>query len=70
MEVNSAHHQAVKRLGSGLRAVQWAEDGVVEALVHRRYPILALQWHPERLEGSGERVFRAFLGGLKKVKIF
>ena len=70
MEVNSAHHQAVNRLGSGLRAVQWAEDGVVEALVHRCYPILALQWHPERLEGSGERVFRAFLGGLKKVKIF
>lgn len=61
--VNSAHHQAADRLGSGLRAVQWAEDGVVEALVHRRLPVWAVQWHPERLEGSpaGRILFRAFL---------
>ena len=32
--VNSAHHQAADRLGSGFRAVQWAPDGVVEAAVH------------------------------------
>ena len=47
--VNSAHHQAADRLGSGLRAVQWAEDGVVEALCHRRLPVWAVQWHPEEL---------------------
>ena len=57
-------------MGSGLAAVQWAEDGIVEAVVHRRYPILALQWHPERLGGAGERLFRAFLDGVKAVKIF
>ena len=70
MEVNSAHHQAADRLGKGLTAVQWATDGVIEAVVHERYPILALQWHPERLDGAGERLFRAFLGGVKTVKIF
>lgn len=60
--VNSAHHQAVERLGNGLQAVQWAEDGVVEALCHRTLPVWAVQWHPERLEGSlGEHLFRAFL---------
>lgn len=61
--VNSAHHQAADRLGSGLRAVQWAEDGVVEALCHRNLPVWAVQWHPERLEasGAGRRLFGAFL---------
>src|SRR3954454_17110885 len=29
--VNSFHHQAVDRLGAGLRAVAWAPDGTVEA---------------------------------------
>lgn len=61
--VNSAHHQAADRLGSGLRAVQWAEDGVVEALCHRSLPVWAVQWHPERLLASeaGRRLFGAFL---------
>lgn len=61
--VNSAHHQAADRLGSGLRAVQWAEDGVVEALCHRRLPVWAVQWHPERLgnPAPGRRLMGAFL---------
>ena len=49
--VNSAHHQAADRLGSGLRAVQWAPDGVVEAAVHETLPVWGVQWHPERLSG-------------------
>lgn len=49
--VNSAHHQAVDRLGSGLRAVQWTGDGVIEAVCHRTLPVWAVQWHPERLRG-------------------
>ena len=47
--VNSAHHQAIDRLGDGLRAVQWADDGTVEAFRHETLPILGVQWHPERL---------------------
>jgi putative glutamine amidotransferase len=47
MEVNSVHHQATDRLGDGLRAVAWAEDGVVEAIEHATDPVLAVQWHPE-----------------------
>lgn len=58
--VNSAHHQAVDRLGAGLEAVQWAGDGVVEALRHRCLPVWAVQWHPERLDtDAGRRVVRA-----------
>ena len=61
--VNSAHHQAADRLGGGLQAVQWAEDGVVEALCHRRLPVWAVQWHPERLRdpAPGRRLMGAFL---------
>nr|WP_325298999.1 type 1 glutamine amidotransferase [uncultured Dysosmobacter sp.] len=61
--VNSAHHQAVDRLGSGLRALQWAPDGTVEALCHRTLPVWGVQWHPERTGGylDGVRLFRWFL---------
>ena len=46
--VNSNHHQAVDRLGDGLTICQRAADGTVEAFVHDAYPILGVQWHPER----------------------
>lgn len=67
--INSAHHQAAACLGNGLRAVQWAPDGTVEALEHTSMPIYAVQWHPERMRGpfatcgatAGDRLFRAFL---------
>ena len=47
--VNSAHHQSVDKLGEGLRALQWADDGTIEAIRHETLPIFAVQWHPERL---------------------
>ena len=50
--VNSAHHQAVDRLGAGLRAVAWADDGIVEAIRHETRPIFGVQWHPERLDAG------------------
>ena len=44
----SWHHQAVDRLGAGLRPVAWAEDGVIEAVELDGNPnLLAVQWHPE-----------------------
>jgi putative glutamine amidotransferase len=50
--VNSRHHQAVRDLAPGLRAVAWAEDGVIEA-AEPADPgaawMLAVQWHPEDL---------------------
>lgn len=49
ISVNSAHHQCVDRLGGGLRAVQWAHDGVIEAVRHASLPVFAVQWHPERM---------------------
>ena len=48
--VNSLHHQAVERLGSGLAIAARAEDGTVEALaLEGRRDVLGVQWHPELL---------------------
>lgn len=51
--VNSCHHQAVDRLGQGLRITAVCpDDGVVEAFTHESLPVFAVQWHPEKLTGS------------------
>ena len=49
--VNSLHHQAVKRLGRGLKVTARSEDGFVEAIESaEEYPFLmAVQWHPEEM---------------------
>jgi putative glutamine amidotransferase len=54
--VNSFHHQAVDRLGQGLRAVGWSPDGVIEAVeaTDRAFTI-AVQWHAESMVNSPEQ---------------
>lgn len=49
--VNSLHHQAIKRLGRGLKVTAHSEDGLVEAVeLAEDYPFfLAVQWHPEEM---------------------
>lgn len=56
--VNSAHHQAIGRRGRKLVPACQAHDGVIEALFHTELPILAVQWHPERMmdKGGGELI--------------
>ena len=50
---NSYHHQAVDKLGEGLAAAAFSENGsVIEALEHESLPIRAVQWHPERMTGA------------------
>ena len=61
--VNSFHHQAVDRLGDGLRPVGWAPDGVLEALeaTDRNFTV-AVQWHAESMIRGPEqgRLLKAF----------
>jgi putative glutamine amidotransferase len=50
LEVNAFHHQAVERLGRGLRAVAWADDGIVEGIEGDGEALyLGVQWHVETL---------------------
>jgi len=54
--VKSHHHQAIGRIGDGLREVAWAEDGTVEALEDPDKPFLVgVLWHPEA--GEDLRLF-------------
>ena len=55
LEVNSFHHQAVERLGNGLRVAARATDGVVEAVEAPGRPfVVGVQWHAECLGSRAE----------------
>ncbi len=63
-DVNSFHHQAIDRLGDGLRISARAPDGTVEAIEDpsRRF-LIGVQWHAETLvhrEAEAE-LFRRFV---------
>lgn len=47
--VNTIHHQAIRRLGKGLRATAHSPGGVIEAFEHENLPVFATQFHPEKL---------------------
>lgn len=50
IDVNTHHHQSVKKLGKGLRATAISQDGIIEALEtdDDRF-IIGIQAHPESL---------------------
>ena len=58
--VNSAHHQAVDRLGKNLFPVCRAGDNIIEGIQHAVLPVIAVQWHPERLPDIGDRLLQYF----------
>lgn len=63
---NTMHHQAIKEVAPGLRAVGQAPDGVVEAVEgDGEHFVVAVQCHPEHLWSSAEprwaSFFRAFV---------
>jgi putative glutamine amidotransferase len=63
---NSLHHQSVKDVAPGLRAVGWAPDGVIEALEgNNGHFVIGVQCHPEALQAAADprwaTLFRAFV---------
>ena len=57
---NSLHHQSLKDLAPGLRAVGWAPDGVVEAIEGAGEGFLVgVQCHPEALQGAADTRWQA-----------
>lgn len=65
----SSHHQAVARLGRRLKAVCFAQDGIIEAIEHRfKRFVIGVQWHPERDFEGNRRLFRAFVNACKSTR--
>lgn len=52
-EVNSLHHQAIfsddilNNEDCGLQIELISKDGLVEAMSHKKHPIVSVQWHPK-----------------------
>jgi putative glutamine amidotransferase len=72
--VNSSHHQAADKPGTGLRVAARAADGIVEAMQlkdSKRKPyFLLVQWHPERLtdpeDPFSSLLLKSFLRAVQK----
>jgi len=62
LRVNSFHHQAVKRVGEGLRPAAFAVDGLIEAIESPEGEnfVVGVQWQPEYLPEMG-RLYEAFV---------
>ncbi|MDD3252844.1 MAG: gamma-glutamyl-gamma-aminobutyrate hydrolase family protein [Lachnospiraceae bacterium] len=70
LNVNSMHHQAVRRLAPGLIASAYALNQLIEAIEKPDYPtfFLGVQWHPEYLwenDPAIKQVWEAFVGAAK-----
>jgi putative glutamine amidotransferase len=68
MNVNSAHHQAVKDVGPGVVINARAPDGVIEGIEHpgKRF-CLGVEWHPEYSIDPGDgAIFVAFIKAAAK----
>ena len=69
MTISCYHHQGLGRLGDGLRASAYAEDGTIEAVALDDHDgwYLGVQWHPEDTAATDTRqagVFAAFVGAI------
>ena len=62
---NAHHHQAIDKLGSGVKAVAWARDNIVEGIELPAYTyVLGVQPHPESLTGvevRWQKLFSSFV---------
>lgn len=66
--VATYHHQSVDRLGDGLTATGWADDGVVEAVeLDGRAWVIGVQWHPEVFGGAP--LFEAFVRACNRAEV-
>jgi len=59
--VTSLHHQAIDRVGSGLRATAYAaDDGGIEGVEDPERDVVGVAWHPE-MQQSGLRRGASYL---------
>jgi putative glutamine amidotransferase len=51
LAVNSLHHQTIARVAAGITPTATADDGEIEGIEHVTLPVVAVQWHPEMMDG-------------------
>jgi len=56
LEVNSFHHQGIRKLAPGLKVSALSPDGLAEGLEQEGGPawLIAVQWHPEEFHAEEE----------------
>lgn len=68
--VNSYHHQAIKDLAPGVRALAVTDDGLVEAIdIPDKKFFLGVQWHPEfsyKVDEDACKLVQAFIDACKQ----
>jgi putative glutamine amidotransferase len=63
LDVNSAHHQAIRELGAGLHVTARAPDGIIEGVERPDHPFcVGVQWHPEVMVDDHPNMRRLFKG--------
>ena len=66
LEVAVYHHQAIDRVGDGLRVTARTADGVIQAVELEGVPFgVAVQWHPEQT-GDDLRLFAGLVQAAEK----
>jgi putative glutamine amidotransferase len=72
IEVNTTHHQAVRKLGRSLVVNATAADGVIEGIESKDHSfVLGVQWHPEFLtqrDISQKKIFASFISACRAAK--
>jgi putative glutamine amidotransferase len=71
MIVNSWHHQSIELLAESFLVSSIADDGTIESIesTNQNWPIIGVQWHPERMNKNDESntlLMRYFLHQCKK----
>lgn len=65
LQVNSYHHQAIKKLSPKLQAMAYSSDGLVEAIYMKdKTFVWAFQWHPEfayKVDEDSKKIFESFV---------
>jgi putative glutamine amidotransferase len=61
VQVNSMHHQGIKRLAANLHPCAYAPDGLIEGVEGRNGQyLIGVQWHPEELAEAHAPMRRLF----------
>lgn len=64
-EINSYHHQAVKKVPEDF-VVTFMHNDIIEGIHHHALPIFGVQWHPERFDTLESKIIFDYFVGLVK----